>query len=73
MASPVSLRLDKETRRRVAQVARLRSIPPSQVMREAIMTTVAERPAPTPYELMADLIGTARGGDRKRSEGIGRK
>jgi hypothetical protein len=42
-------------------------------MREAIMSTVAAQPAPTPYELMADLIGTARGGDPKLSENIGLK
>lgn len=73
MASPVSLRLDKATRRRVEQVARQKRIPPSQLMREAIMSTVAAQPAPTPYELMADLIGTARGGDPKLSENIGLK
>ena len=74
MASPITLRLDEETRRRVARIARQRRTTTSKVLREAITTFVQqEEKRPTAYELIADLIGTVRGGDPRLSEDTGRK
>lgn len=68
MASPVTLRLDKDTRQRVARIARWRRVSVSAVIREAIETWV-EEPTVTPYELVADLIGVETGGIRAKSRG----
>ena len=74
MASPVTLRLDPDLRKRVARIARQRRTTTSSVLREAITTFVQqEEKRPTPYELIADLIGTVRGGDPRLSEDTGRK
>ncbi len=74
MASPVTLRLDKAIRRRIANVARQKKISPSRVMREAIEAGIREHErALTPYELVADLIGSVDTGDSTLSENIGRK
>jgi Arc/MetJ-type ribon-helix-helix transcriptional regulator len=68
MASPITLRLDPELRRRVDRIARQRRTTASNVIREAITTLVErERRAVTPYESIKDLIGSVRGGDPKRS------
>ena len=68
MASPISLRLDPELRRRVDRIARRKKASTSQVLREAITTWVErEDSAVTPYESIKDLIGSVRGGDPKRS------
>ena len=74
MASPITLRLDAETRRRVARIARRKGTTTSKVLREAITTFVQqEEKRPTAYELIKDLIGTVRGGDPRLSEDTGRK
>ncbi len=74
MASPVTLRLDPDLRRRVARIAKRKRCTTSAALREAIETWVEqEESRPTPYELMKDLIGVARGGDPKLSENTGRK
>ena len=74
MASPLTLRLDEETRRRVARIAQRKRTTTSKVIREAI-TALVEREDKrlTPYELVADLIGSVHGGDPKLSENMGRK
>jgi predicted DNA-binding protein len=68
VASPITLRLDEETRRRVARIARRKGTTTSRVLREAIVTWVArEEPPESVYESIKDLIGKVRGGDPGRS------
>ena len=74
MDSPVTLRLDKEIRRRVARIARQKRVSASQVIREAIESWVRaheESVAATPYENAADLVGVVHGGNPKRSTQTG--
>jgi hypothetical protein len=74
MASPVSLRLDKETRLRIARIARRRRVTTSQVIRDAIDALVGQEQAGvSPYEAMADLIGVVRGGNPRLSSDMGRR
>ena len=74
MASPVTLRLDEETRQRIAHMARRRRVTSSHIIREAIEAYVGGEEAEiSPYEAVADLIGVVRGGDPKRSTGTGRQ
>jgi len=74
MASPITLRLDPDTRRRVTRLARQRRTTSSVILREAIVTFVEkEERAMTPYESIKDLIGSVHGGDPKLSEDTGRK
>ena len=74
VASPITLRLDDEIRRRVTSIARRKRCSTSAALREAITTWVArEESALTPYELVKDLIGCVKGGDPTRSENMGRK
>jgi predicted DNA-binding protein len=74
VASPVTLRLDQETRRRIARIARQRRVSASQVIREAIEALVnRHETTASPYEAMADLIGVVRGGNPKRSTQTGRQ
>jgi len=74
MASPITLRLDPDTRRRVTRLARERRTTSSQILREAIVTFVEkEESAITPYEAIKDLIGSVHGGDPARSTDMGRK
>ena len=68
MPSPITLRLDAETRRRVSRIAQRRRTTTSGVLREAIAAWVEkEESAVSPYELVKDLIGNSRGGDPGRS------
>jgi len=74
MASPVSLRLGEQTRRRVARIARRKKVCPSVLMRQAIeKMTEQEEQQLSSYELMKDLIGVVNSGDPHNSENIGRK
>lgn len=74
MASPVTLRLDDETRKRVTRLARRKRIPFSKAMRIALKEWAdREETRATPYELVKDLIGSVRSGDPKLSENMGRK
>ena len=74
MASPVTLRLDQELRRRVERIAKRKKCATSAVLREAIQVFVEkEETALTPYELVKDIIGSVQGGDPKLSENMGRK
>lgn len=74
MASPVTLRLDKQTRGRIARIARRRRVSTSHVIREAIKALVIQEEATAPaHETVADLIGLVRGGNPKRSTSTGRR
>jgi Arc/MetJ-type ribon-helix-helix transcriptional regulator len=71
MPSPMTLRVDKETRQRIA---RCKQVSASEVIRQAIETWIEEQePAGSPYEMVSDLIGIVHGGNRKRSAGAGRQ
>ena len=73
MASPITLRLDEETRRRVARIAKRKRTTTSSILREAVKTWVEqEESALTPYERTKHLIGIVHGGDPGRSERGGR-
>ena len=74
MPSPVTLRVDKETRLRIARIARRKQVSASEVIRQAIEIWIEEQePAGSPYEMVSDLIGIVHGGNRKRSAGTGRQ
>jgi len=74
MDSPVTLRLDKETRERVAKIAQQRQISASDAIREAIDRWIDTcEAAAHPYEKAGDLIGIVSSGERKRSEQTGRQ
>jgi len=73
MSSPVTFRVDKETRQRIVRIAR-KQVSASEVIRQAIETWIEEQePAGSPYEIVSDLIGIVHGGNRKRSVGAGRQ
>jgi len=74
MASPFSLRLDEKTRRRIARIARRKQLSTSEVVRSAIaLLAEREEGEARPYERIADLLGVARGRNRKRSVQTGRR
>lgn len=74
MRAPVTLRLDKATRLRIARIARRRRMTASELIREAIQAWADEQEATDPpYESMADLIGIVRGGNPRRSVQSGRQ
>jgi len=66
LASPLTLRLDLKTRKRIERIARRR--PVSEVVRLAIASWAEQQePVAAPYEAMADLIGVVHGGVPGRS------
>ena len=74
MASPVTLRLDPDLRKRVARIAKRKRCTTSAALREAIASWVArEEETGSVYDSIKDLIGNVRGGDPKLSEDTGRK
>jgi len=74
MPSPVTLRLEKKTRQRIARIASRRHISISEVIRQAIEAWVErQEPIAAPYEAMADLIGVVNGGNPRRSAEAGRR
>ena len=74
MASPITLRLDPDIRRRVTRIARRRKTTTSTVLREAITTFVArEESAGSLYDSIKDLIGNSHGEDPNRSTDMGKK
>ena len=74
MASPLTLRLERKIRLRIARIASRRQISTSEVIRQAIEAWVErQEPIAAPYEVMADLIGVAHGGNPKRSTETGRR
>jgi predicted DNA-binding protein len=74
MSSPLTLRLERKTRQRIARIASRRGISTSEVIRRAIEAWVErQEPIAAPYEAMADLIGVVTGGKPGRSAEIGRR
>jgi predicted DNA-binding protein len=76
MSSAMALRLDDQTRRRIARLAARRGTTRSALVREAIAALVEkeERQAEVrPYDLVKDLLGSVRGGDPDRSTDVGKK
>lgn len=73
MDAPVTLRLDKETRRRIARIARRKRVSSSEIIREAIEAWVKHEEAVAPYESVRDLIGIVHGGNPNRSAKTGRQ
>ena len=70
----MTLRLDEETRQRIARLARRRRVTSSHIMRQAIEAYVGGQEATvSPYETVADLIGVVRGGNKQRSTGAGQE
>ncbi len=60
MSSPVTFRVDKETRQRIVRIAR-KQVSASEVIRQAIETWIEEQePAGSPYE-MVPVNSWARG------------
>jgi predicted DNA-binding protein len=73
MPSPLTLRLEKKTRQRIARMAKRRQISTSELIRQAIEAWVErQEPIAAPYEAMADLIGVVNGGNPLRSAETGR-
>jgi Arc/MetJ-type ribon-helix-helix transcriptional regulator len=74
MASPLTLRLDEKTRKRIARIARRKQLSISEVVRQAIEAW-AERhePIASPYEAVKDLIGVVHGGKPKGAVRTGRQ
>ena len=73
MDSPVTLRLDKETRERIGRIAERKRVSASEVIREAIEAFMKQHEVAAPYERAADLMGVVHGGDPKRSQQTGRR
>lgn len=70
MSSPLTLRLERKTRLRIARIASRKRISTSEVIRQAIEAWVErEEPITAPYEAMADLIGVVKAG----SQGVRQK
>ena len=64
----ISLRLDDQMKRRVANIARRKKTSTSEVLREAVAAWVErEESSVSVYEQIKDLIGRGRGGDPFRS------
>ncbi len=76
MSEAMALRIDDQTRRRIARLAARRGTTRSALVREAI-TALIEREerqaAVRPHDLVRDVLGSVRGGDPDRSEDVGRK
>jgi Arc/MetJ-type ribon-helix-helix transcriptional regulator len=74
VASPITLRLDPELRRRVTRIAKRKRTTTSNVLREAITTWVEREDSNGSfYDSIKDLVGCVSGGDPKLSENTGRK
>ena len=73
MSSPLTLRLERKTRQRIARIASRRQISTSEVVRQAIEAWVERQELiAAPYEAMVDLIGVVNGGNPERSAETGR-
>jgi Arc/MetJ-type ribon-helix-helix transcriptional regulator len=73
MASPLTLRLDEKTRKRISRIARRKQLSTSEVVRQAIEAWAdRHEPVDSPYEAIRDLIGVVHGGNPKRSVQTGR-
>lgn len=71
----MSLRLDRETRRTIARLARARRQSQSEVVREAVARLIegASDDDDRPYEEWLPVIGIARGGDPDLSTRTGER
>ena len=68
MASPITLRLDPDLRRRVERIAKRKRCSTSVALREAISAWVEnEDSTGSVYDQIKDLIGCVSGGDPGRS------
>jgi Arc/MetJ-type ribon-helix-helix transcriptional regulator len=74
MASPITLRLDPEMRRRVTRIARRKRTTTSEVLRQAIATWVErEEGTESVHDSIKDLIGNVRGADPTLSTDTSRR
>ena len=74
MASPLTLRLDEKTRKRIARIARRKRLSTSEVVRQAIEAWAEQHaPVTSPYEVVKDLLGVVHGGNPKGSVQTGRR
>jgi predicted DNA-binding protein len=74
MASPLTLRLDEKTRKRIARIASRKQLSTSEVVRRAIEAwTELQEPVTSPYEAIKDLIGVVHGGNPRGSVRTGRR
>jgi Arc/MetJ-type ribon-helix-helix transcriptional regulator len=74
MEPPVTLRLDAQTRRQIASVARRKGISKSEVIRRALHAWPEfAHSSLSAYEQVADLIGVVQGGNPSRSEQTGKQ
>jgi len=74
MASPLTLRLDEKTRKRIARIARRKQLSTSEVVRQAIEAWAdRHEPVTSPYEVVKDLLGVVHGGNPKGSVQTGRQ
>ena len=74
MSSPLTLRLERKSRQRIARIATRKQISTSEAIRQAIEAWVErQEPMAAPYEAMADLIGVVNGGKPERSAETGRR
>jgi ribbon-helix-helix CopG family protein len=74
MASPLTLRLDEKTRKRIARIASRKQLSTSEVIRRAIEAwTELQEPVTSPYEAIKDLIGVVHGGNPRGSVRTGRR
>jgi hypothetical protein len=74
MASPLTLRLDEKTRKRIVRIARRKQVSTSEVVRQAIEAWVdRHEPVTSPYEVVKDLLGVVHGGNPKGSVHTGRR
>jgi|GEM_PF-2026715 len=76
MTSVMALRLDEQTKRRIARLAARRGTTRSALIREAIAALVEKeerKAAVQPHDLVKDLLGSVRGGDPDRSADVGKK
>jgi hypothetical protein len=74
VASPLTLRLDEPTRRRIARIARRKGLSTSEFVRLAIAAWASQHePVAEPFAAVADLVGIVRGGNTRRSQQTGRK
>jgi hypothetical protein len=74
MASPLTLRLDAKTRKRIERIARRRQVSVSEVIRLAIAAWAEQQePIAAPFEAIADLIGVVHGRMPGRSTRMGRR
>jgi Arc/MetJ-type ribon-helix-helix transcriptional regulator len=77
MPSPLTVRVDDQTRQRIARIARRKHLSNSEVVRQALVAFAEnaerEEPVTKPIDLVRDLIGIVKGGDPKLSEQTGRR